>query len=128
MKKQKYWLCEFFERCGDNEYYHRYIYSDKNLKDMGYEDEKDDYKILSQFFLQKITPEDFEDWKGTYWLGDKLVSFCNWDKVNPNEFKTLQKAGVYVNGDKLMFDWDKGEAIYRADISHKIYDNFMEGE
>ena len=43
---QKYWLCEFFERCGDNEYYHRYIYSDKNLKDMGYEDEKDDYKIL----------------------------------------------------------------------------------
>ena len=106
---QKYWLCEFFERCGDNEYYHRYIYSDKNLKDMGYEDEKDDYKILSQFFLFKITPEDFEDWKGAYWLGHKLVSFYNWDKVNPSEFKTLQKAGVYVNGDKLMFDWDKGE-------------------
>jgi hypothetical protein len=111
-KKQKYWLCEFFERCGDNEHFHRYIYSDKNLKDMGYEDEKDDYKILSQFFLHKITPEDFYEWKQTYWLGgEKLVSFYNWDKVNPSEFKTLQKAGVYVNGDKLMFDWDKGEAI-----------------
>ena len=111
-KKEKYWLCEFFERYGDNENYHRYIYSYKNLKDMGYEDEKDDYKILSQFFLHKITPKDFYEWKQTYWLGgEKLVSFYNWDKVNPSEFKTLQKAGVYVNGDKLMFDWDKGEAI-----------------
>jgi hypothetical protein len=47
MKKQKYWLCEFFKRYGEEENSHYYIYSDKNLKDMGYENDKDDYKILS---------------------------------------------------------------------------------
>ena len=105
--KNKYWLCEFFERCGENENYHRYIYSDKNLKDMGYEDEKDDYKILSQFFLNKITPED--EYNGKYWNADSLVEFTNIQEVKPSEFKTLQKAGVYVNGDQLMFNYERGE-------------------
>jgi hypothetical protein len=109
-EKNKYWLCEFFERCGDNENYHRYIYSDKNLKDMGWEDDKDDYKILSQFFLTKITPEDFDGWKDTYWKDfTTLVSFYGMEEVDPSEFETLKKAGVYVNGDKLMFNYEKGE-------------------
>jgi|TARA_R100000455_G_C6205996_1_gene75133 hypothetical protein len=110
-KKQKYWLCEFMTRSGEDEYYDRYIYSDKNLKDMGYEDDKDDYKILSQFFLQKITPKNFEGWKGTYWKNcyTKLVSFNSMKEVKPRQFKTLNLAGVYVNPDKLMFNYKKGK-------------------
>ena len=105
--KNKYWLCEFQKRCGEDESYHHFIYSDKNLKDMGYEDEKDDYKILSQFFLTKITTEDEKN--GSYWDIDSLVQFTGMQEVKPSEFKTLQKAGVYVNGDELMFNYERGE-------------------
>ena len=51
----KYWLCEFFKRYGEDENTYHYIFSDKNIKDMKYKGNGDDHKILSQFFLQKIT-------------------------------------------------------------------------
>ena len=110
-KKQKYWLCEFMTRSGEDEYYDRYIYSDKNLEDMGYEDDNDDYKILSQFFLQKIKKSDNNGWKGTYWKNcyTRLVSFQGMEEVKPSQLKMLSKAGVYVNGDKLMFNYKKGK-------------------
>ena len=96
-KKQKYWLCEFYEKAGEDEYYHRYIYSDKNFKDMGYEDDKDDYKILSQFFLQKITPKDFFNWKGTYWKNcyTRVVGFNSMEEVKPSQFKTLKLVVIF---------------------------------
>ena len=108
-KKQKYWLCEFFKRYGEEENTYYYIYSDDNLKQMKYKNEKDDHKILSQFFLQKITEEDKDG--ADYWTNDgmSLVRFDGMEKVNPSEFKTLQKAGVYVNGENLMFNYKKGE-------------------
>ena len=104
MKKQKYWLCEFMTRSGEDEYYDRYIYSDKNLKDMGYEDDKDDHKILSQFFLQKIYKKDRDKWSGNmYWTNsmDALVRFDGMQEVKPSEFSTLEKARVYVCGNTL---------------------------
>ena len=55
-KPMKYWLCEFFKRYGEDENTYHYIFSDKNIKDMKYKGNGDDHKILSQFFLQKITP------------------------------------------------------------------------
>ena len=106
-QKQKYWLCEFFKRCGEDENTYHYIYSDKNLKEMGHEDDDNDYKILSQFFLNKITPDDQDG--NSYWHFDSLVRFDGMQEVKPNEFKTLQKAGVYVNGDNLMFNYEKGQ-------------------
>jgi len=106
-EKQKYWLCEFFKRCGEDENSYYYIYSDKNLKDMGYEDDKDDYKILSQFFLDKITPDDEDG--GSYWHFESLVQFQGMEEIDQSEFETLQKVGVYVNGDNLMFNYEKGE-------------------
>ena len=33
----------------------------------------------------------------------KLISYSK-----PYEFKTLQRAKVYVNGENLMFDYEKG--------------------
>ena len=110
-KKQKYWLCEFFKRHGEEENTYHYIYSDDNLKQMKYEDEKDDHKILSQFFLQKITEEDKDDFSPDhYWTNDgmSLIRFDGMEKVNPSEFKTLQRAGVYVNGENLMFNQEEG--------------------
>ena len=108
-KKQKYWLCEFFKRYGEEENTYHYIYSDDNLKQMKYKNEKDDHKILSQFFLQKITEKDKDG--ADYWTNDgmSLVRFDGMEKVNPSEFKTLQRAGVYVNGENLMFNYKKGE-------------------
>jgi hypothetical protein len=112
-KKQKYWLCTFMTRSGEDEYYNKYIYSDKNLKDMGYEDDKDDHKILSQFFLQKIKKSDSNDWKGTYWKNcyTRLVSFENMEEVKPSQFKMLRNLGIYANGDKLMFDYKRNKQI-----------------
>jgi len=110
-KKQKYWLCEFFKRHGEEENTYHYIYSDDNLKQMKYEDEKDDHKILSQFFLQKITEEDKDNFSPDhYWTNDgmSLIRFDGMEKVNPSEFKTLQRAGVYVNGENLMFNYEEG--------------------
>lgn len=103
--KNKYWICEFFRRSGEEEYSQYYIYSDKNLKDMGYENDKDDYKILSQFYLHKLTPDDEDG--GSYWYYESLVEFRGMEEVNPSEFETLKKVGVYVNGDELMFDYEK---------------------
>ena len=103
-KKNKYWLCQFFKRCGEEENSYYYIYSDQNLKDMGYKDDEDDYKILSQFFLNKITPEDEDG--GSYWHFESLVEFRGMEEVDQSEFKTLQRVGVYVNGDELMFNYE----------------------
>ena len=88
-EKNKYWICEFFRRSG-REYSQYFIYSDKNLKDMGYEDVGDDYKILSQFYLQ-ITPDDSGD---SYWYYESLVEFKGMEEVDPSKFETLKKAGV----------------------------------
>lgn len=106
-EKNKYWLCEFFKRYGEDENTYYYIYSDKNLKDMGYEDDNDDYKILSQFFLDKITPDDQDG--NDYWHFESLVSFQGMEEVDQSDFKTLERVGVYVNSDNLMFNYEKGE-------------------
>ena len=37
-----------------------------------------------------------------------LVRFDGMEEVEPYEFKTLQRAKVYVNGENLMFDYEKG--------------------
>jgi hypothetical protein len=111
-KPLKYFLCEFFKRSGEDENTYHYIYSDKNLKQMKYKgNDKDDHIILSQFFLQKITPKDEDDFSTShYWTNDglSLVRFDGMEEVEPYEFKTLQRAKVYVNGENLMFDYEKG--------------------
>ena len=111
-KPLKYFLCEFFKRSGEDENTYHYIYSDKNLKQMKYKgNDKDDHIILSQFFLQKITPKDEDDFSTShYWTNDglSLVRFDGMEEVKPYEFKTLQRAKVYVNGENLMFDYEKG--------------------
>ena len=53
-KPLKYYICEFFKRYGEDENTYHYIFSNRNIDDMGYTGEDDDHKILSQFFLQKI--------------------------------------------------------------------------
>ena len=80
-----------------------YIFSDKNIKDMKYKGNGDDHKILSQFFLQKITPLAREG--SSYWTTDgmSLVRFDGMQEVKPIEFDILRKARVYVNGDFLPF-------------------------
>ena len=57
--------------------------------------------------LAKLADKDGAD----YWTNDgmSLVRFDGMEKVNPSEFKTLQRAGVYVNGKNLMFNYKKGE-------------------
>ena len=103
-KPKKYYLCEFFKRYGEDENTYHYIFSDKNIKDMGYTGEDDDHKILSQFFLQKIYKKDRDDMSPSmYWTNDgmSLVRFDGMVEVKPSEFDTLQKARVYVNGDRL---------------------------
>ena len=78
-------------------------FSDKNIKDMKYKGNGDDHKILSQFFLQKITPLAKEG--SSYWTTDgmSLVRFDGMQEVKPIEFDILRKARVYVNGDFLPF-------------------------
>ncbi len=102
-KPMKYWLCEFFKRYGEDENTYHYIFSDKNIKDMKYKGNGDDHKILSQFFLQKITPLAKEG--SSYWTTDgmSLVRFDGMQEVKPIEFDILRKARVYVNGDFLPF-------------------------
>ena len=102
-KPMKYWLCEFFKRYGEDENTYHYIFSDKNIKDMKYKGNGDDHKILSQFFLQKITPLAKEG--SSYWTTDgmSLVRFDGMQEVKPIEFDILKKARVYVNGDFLPF-------------------------
>ena len=111
-KPLKYFLCEFFKRSGEDENTYHYIYSDKNLKQMKYKgNDKYDHIILSQFFLQKITPDDEDDFSTShYWTNDglSLVRFDGMEEVEPYEFKTLQRAKVYVNGENLMFNYEKG--------------------
>ena len=108
-KKNKYWLCEFFKRYGEEEQSHYYIYSDKNISDMKYTGEDDEHIILSHFFFNKLTPDNQDG--NAYWHLDSLVEFRGMEEVKPSEFKTLQKAGVYVNGDNLTFNYDKGECL-----------------
>ena len=100
-KPMKYWLCEFFKRYGEDENTYHYIFSDKNIKDMKYKGNGDDHKILSQFFLQKITPLAREG--SSYWTTDgmSLVRFDGMQEVKPSEFSTLEKARVYVCGNTL---------------------------
>jgi hypothetical protein len=31
------------------------------------------------------------------------------EEIDQSEFETLQKVGVYVNSDNLMFNYEKGE-------------------
>ena len=103
-KPMKYWLCEFFKRYGEDENTYHYIFSDKNIKDMGYNGEDDDHKILSQFFLQRIYKKDRDTFSpNMYWTNDgmSLVRFDGMEEVKPSEFSTLQKAKVYVCGDTL---------------------------
>ena len=103
-KPKKYYLCDFFKRYGEDENTYQYIFSDKNIKDMGYTGEDDDHKILSQFFLQKIYKKDRDKFSPSmYWTNDgmSLVRFDGMEEVKPSEFSTLQKAKVYVNGDTL---------------------------
>jgi len=103
-KPKKYYLCDFFKRCGEDENTYHYIFSDKNIKDMGYNGEDDDHKILSQFFLQRIYKKDRDTFSpNMYWTNDgmSLVRFDGMEEVKPSEFSTLQKAKVYVCGDTL---------------------------
>ena len=103
-KPLKYWLCEFFKRYGEDENTYHYIFSDKNIDDMKYKGEDDDYKILSQFFLQKIYKKDRDtNSPHMYWTNDgtALVRFDGMQEVKPSEFDILRKARVYVNGDVL---------------------------
>ena len=103
-KPMKYWLCEFFKRYGEDENTYHYIFSDKNIDDMKYKGEDDDYKILSQFFLQKIYKKDRDtNSPHMYWTNDgtALVRFDGMQEVKPSEFDILRKARVYVNGDVL---------------------------
>ena len=103
-RPMKYWLCEFFKRCGEDENTYRYIFSDKNIRDMKYKGGGDDHLILSQFFLNKFKPSDREG--GSYWMhGESLVRFDGMEEVKPEEFDILRKARVYVNGTKLPFDY-----------------------
>ena len=110
-KPLKYFLCEFFKRSGEDENTYHYIFSDKNIKDMKYKGNGDDHKILSQFFLQDFTKKSRDDMSPhMYWTTDgmSLVRFDGMEEVEPYEFKTLQRAKVYVNGENLMFDYEKG--------------------
>ena len=103
-RPMKYWLCEFFKRCGNDENTYHYIFSDKNIRDMKFKGEGDDHLILSQFFLNKFKPSDREG--GSYWMnGTALVRFDGMEEVKPEEFDILRKARVYVNGTKLPFDY-----------------------
>jgi len=107
-RPMKYWLCEFFKRCGEDENTYHYIFSDKNIKDMKYKGKDDDHLILSQFFLNKITKKDKDNVKGygsDYWHYDSLVRFDGMQEVKPEEFDILRKARVHVNGTKLPFDY-----------------------
>lgn len=93
----KYWMYGFHEQNGEHEYIHRYIYSDKSLKDMGYHDEEDDIKILSNFFGDEFSEDNTS---GTaYWTNDgmRLVYVYNVVEVKPEQFETLELAGVYVH-------------------------------
>ena len=100
-KPLKYYICEFFKRYGEDENTYHYIFSNRNIDDMGYTGEDDDHKILSQFFLQKITPLAREG--SSYWTTDgmSLVRFDGMQEVKPSEFSTLEKARVYVCGSTL---------------------------
>ena len=103
-KPLKFYLCEFFKRYGEDENTYHYIFSDKNIDDMKYKGEDDDYKILSQFFLQKIYKKDRDtNSPHMYWTNDgtALVRFDGMQEVKPSEFDILRKARVYVNGDVL---------------------------
>ena len=103
-KPLKFYLCEFFKRYGEDENTYHYIFSDKNIDDMKYKGEDDDYKILSQFFLQKIYKKDRDtNSPRMYWTNDgtALVRFDGMQEVKPSEFDILRKARVYVNGDVL---------------------------
>ena len=103
-KPLKYYICEFFKRYGEDENTYHYIFSNRNIDDMGYTGEDDDHKILSQFFLQKIYKKDRDKWSGNmYWTNsmDALVRFDGMQEVKPSEFSTLEKARVYVCGNTL---------------------------
>ena len=103
-KPLKFYLCEFFKRYGEEENTYHYIFSDKNIDDMKYKGEDDDYKILSQFFLQNFKRKDRDDMSPhMYWTmdGTSLVRFDGMQEVKPSEFDILRKARVYVNGDVL---------------------------
>ena len=105
-RPMKYWLCEFFKRYGEDENTYHYIFSNRNIDDMGYTGEDDDHKILSQFFLQRIYKKDRDKWSGNmYWTNsmDALVRFDGMQEVKPIEFDILRKVRVYVNGDFLPF-------------------------
>ena len=109
----KYTMYEFHEQNGEHEYIHRYIYSDKNLKDMGYDDEND-HVLLSAFYLDSINADDYDD-SGAYWTSDgmRLVSIYNYVDVKPSQFKTLRLAGVYVEDENKEYEKqkDKGEEV-----------------
>ena len=103
-KPLKYYICEFFKRYGEDENTYHYIFSNRNIDDMGYTGEDDDHKILSQFFLQRIYKKDRDKWSGNmYWTNsmDALVRFDGMQEVKPSEFSTLEKARVYVCGSTL---------------------------
>jgi len=93
----KYWMYCFHEQNGEHEYTHRYIYSDKCLEQIGYQDENDDAKILSSFFGDAFN-EDNMDSIG-YWTDDgmRLVYVEDVIEVEPKQFETLELAGVYVH-------------------------------
>jgi hypothetical protein len=57
---------------------HTLFYSDLDLKE-SHEDDDNDYKILSQFFLNKITPDDQDG--NDYWHFDSLVRFDGMQEV-----------------------------------------------
>ena len=65
---------------------------------MKYKGNGDDHKILSQFFLQKITPLAKKVQVIGLLMGCHL-RFDGMQEVKPIEFDILRKARVYVNGD-----------------------------
>ena len=109
----KYWMCEFREQNGEDEYAHRHIYSDQHLEDIKHEGDDHDYRILSHFFHENLSLNDEES--GSYWIanGCKLVRFEGMVEVKKKDFKVMELCGVYsVGGKDLRIRWNDKDDYY----------------